>query len=313
MGNEVRVFASATVANVGCGFDVLGFSLSEIGDDVVVRRSEGSSLVIQSITGDEGKLPTNPLENTVTISIAEYLDHLGLKDGFEIELKKKMPLSSGLGSSGASAVAGVYAVNHLLGSPLSPGELLPFAIRSEERISGAPLADNVAASLLGGFILVRSYDPVDIVELPAPADLVCTIAHPHIEINTREARKILKNNVPLEKAVQQWANVGGLIAGLFNEDYDLISRAMEDVIVEPVRSQLIPGYHEVKQAAIGSGALGAGISGSGPSIFALSRGQDTAKKAGEAMKEIYDKISIDCDILVSGINRSGPVILEEMS
>ena len=274
---SIKVFAPATVANVTCGYDILGFAVHEPGDEVIIALTNSDKINIQEIKGDEGVLPKTVEKNTVSVAIKAYLEHLGEKRGVDIYLEKKMPLGSGLGSSAASAVAGVYALNTLLDSPLTPLELLPFAMQGEAMACGEAHADNVAPALLGGFVLIRSYHPLDVVKIDSPKDLYATIIHPRIEIATKDARSILKKSLLLKDAIKQWGNVAGLITGLIKEDYALIGRSMEDVIVEPVRSMLIPGFDQVKESAINSGALGCGISGSGPSIFALSKSLDASQ------------------------------------
>lgn len=308
--NSVKAFAPATVANVSCGFDIFGFAIQEPGDTVEVRRRDEPGIVITEITGDEGRLPRQAEKNSVTVVMLALLKHLGINDlGCEVVLNKNMPLGSGMGSSAASAVAGVVAMNELLGNPLSRKELLPFAMEGERIASGSAHADNVGPSLLGGFVVIRSYNPLDIFTIPVPDDLYCTLVHPDIEINTKDARFILRNEVSLKNTIAQMGNVAGLVAGLMKADYDLISRSMVDVIIEPVRSILIPEFKEVKQAAISNGALGCSISGAGPSMFALSRGVENAQNAGKAMQERFASAGIDSAVHVSGINQGGAVVL----
>lgn len=309
MKESIKVFAPATVANVACGFDVLGFAVENPGDEVILKLKSSPGIKIASITGDEGRLPKDAEKNTVGVSISHFLKHLGTKQGIEVSLNKKMPLGSGLGSSAASAVAGVFAVNQLLGNPMTQEELLPFAMEGERLACGSAHADNVAPSLLGGFVLVRSYDPLDIVRIPTPDSLYCTIIHPQIEVQTKDARDILKKQILLKDAVIQWGNVAGLIAGLMKSDYGLIGRSMQDVIVEPIRSILIPGFDEVKASALAAGALGCGISGSGPSIFALSKEEETARKVGIKMEEVFSSLDIGSEVYVSKINQAGPVVI----
>lgn len=220
-----------------------------------------------------------------------------------------MPLGSGLGSSAASTVAGVYAINELLDKPMAVKDLLPFAMEGERIASGSAHADNVAPCLLGGFVLVRSYSPLDVIKLPVPKNLYATIVHPHVEVQTRDARNILRKQVELSDAVTQWGNVGGLVAGLLMEDIALIGRSLQDVIVEPVRSVLIPGFDDVKQAAMEAGALGGSISGSGPSVFALSTSLEVAKKIGKAMYDAFAQYKIESDVFVSPINPEGPKVI----
>jgi homoserine kinase len=309
--NYIKAFAPATVANVACGFDIFGFAIQEPGDTVEIRRRDEPGIVIKDITGDEGRLPRAAEKNAVTVVMLHLLKHLGIKDfGCEVTLHKNMPLGSGMGSSAASAVAGVVAMNELLGSPLTREELLRFAMEGERIASGSAHADNVGPSLLGGFVVIRSYTPLDIFSIPVPEDLYCTLVHPDIEINTKDARYILRNEVSLKNTIAQMGNVAGLVAGLMKSDYDLISRSMVDVIIEPVRSILIPEFNEVKKVAIDNGALGCSISGAGPSMFALSKGVENAKNAGEAMKQTFANAGIDSTMHLSGINQGGAVVLE---
>ncbi len=308
---EVKVFASASVANVSCGFDVMGFALEKPGDEVVARRSETDGIEITKITGEDGVLPTSVEKNTAGVSVRQLLKHLDFEAGIELEIHKKMPLGSGLGSSAASAVGAVVAVNRLLGSPCENRELLSFAAEGERIACGTAHLDNVAPSLLGGFVFIRDQQSGDVFKLECPEPLFATVVHPHIEINTEDTRKILRRDVPLATAVTQWGNVGGLVAGLLKGDYGLISRSLKDVIVEPIRSVLIPGFDNVKRAALDAGALGSGISGSGPSIFALSSTEKTATDAGDAMQEAFDRIGLENEVFVSEIKDQGPRILEE--
>lgn len=308
---EVRVFAPASVGNVTCGFDVMGFALQEPGDEVVARPSDGEGARVARVTGDDGLLPLNVRENTAGVAAQALLDHLDLGTGVELEVHKKMPLGSGMGSSAASAVAAAVAVNRLLGQPLERKELLVFAAEGERAACGAAHLDNVAPSLLGGFVFIRSQDPPDVIELECPVDLYASVVRPKIEIRTEDTRKILRREVPLGKAVVQWGNVGGLVAGLLKGDLELVARSLEDVIVEPVRSVLIPGFDRVKQAALEAGALGGGISGGGPSIFALSSSESTATEVARGMSHEFDAVGLDNEIYVSRIEGDGARVLEE--
>ncbi len=306
---SIKVFAPATVANVTCGYDILGFAVHEPGDEVLIKLTDSPGINIKEIHGDGGLLPKDAKKNTVSVAIKAFIDHLDIQPGVDIYLHKKMPLGSGLGSSAASAVAGVFALNVLLDNPLKVSDLLPFAMKGEAMACGEAHADNVAPALLGGFVLIRSYSPLDVVKIDAPKDLYATIIHPQIEIATKDARSILKKSILLKDAVQQWGNVAGLITGLIKEDYSLIGRSMEDVIIEPVRSMLIPGFDQVKAAALQAGALGCGISGSGPSIFSLSRSRDIAIQVGEAMDECFLALNISSDRFISLVNQQGPLII----
>ncbi|TVP99697.1 MAG: homoserine kinase [Balneolaceae bacterium] len=310
--SPVTAFAPATVANVGCGFDVLGFAIHGPGDLVTASFSDKPGLRIASISGDGGRLPLEVENNTAGLAAKALIKAAGYDihaDGIELSIVKKMPLGSGLGSSAASSVAAVVAVNELLGTPFSKENLLPFAVEGEIAASGTPHADNVAAALIGGFILVKNHLPPDVISLYTPEDLHCTIIHPAIEIQTKNSRKILKKQVSLEKAVKQWGNVGGLIAGLYTSDYNLIGRSLHDEIIEPVRSLLIPGFNEMKKAALETGALGCSISGSGPSLFALSTSEQLANDIGKQMGAVLDEIGLDYDLFVSKVNVEGACVV----
>lgn len=310
---KVTAFAPASVANVGCGFDVLGFAIHGPGDEVKAQLGNGEGVVIESIEGDGGKLPYEPGSNTATRAVMSLLENLDEPPASQIRISinKKMPLGSGLGSSAASSVAAAVAVNRLLGEPFSKEELLPFVLEGEMAASGTPHADNVAASLMGGFILVRSNDPLDVIALECPKELYCTIIHPRIEIATKNTRQLLRKEVPLSRAIAQWGNVGALVAGLYKDDPELIGRSMQDGIVEPTRAFLIPGFDRMKQVAMENGALGFSISGAGPSVFTLSRSAGQASGIGEAVGAVLEKLGLEYNIIVSEINRQGSHILEE--
>ncbi|AIZ42182.1 homoserine kinase [Cellulophaga baltica] len=305
--NEIRVFCPATIANVSCGFDVLGLALDAVGDEMVVRKTTQKGIRITKLTGQD--LPMETLQNVAGVAGLALLAQSDYEGGFDIEIYKKIKAGSGIGSSAASSTGAVWAMNALLGKPFSPLELVKFAMEGERLASGVAHADNVAPALFGGFTLVRSYQPLDVIKINTPKELYATVIHPQIEVKTSDSRRILKTTISLEDGIKQWGNVGGLIAGLFTEDYELIGRSLEDHIVEPIRSILIPGFDTVKQKALESGALGCGISGSGPSVFALSKGIETAKKVAQAMTDVYDKIGIDYDIHVSKVNTEGIKVL----
>lgn len=311
MKKRIKVFAPASVTNVSCGFDVMGFAIDFPGDELILKIKDEPGITISKITGDHQRLPFDTSKNTAGVSLLSLVKHLNFKKGIEIEIHKKMALGSGLGSSAASAVASVFALNELLGRPLSKNELLPFALEGEKlTCGGTPHADNVSACLMGGFIIVRSLNPIDVVNIQTPKNLFCTIVHPQLEINTADTRKILRKQILLADAVKQWGNVAGLVAGLTGGDYDLISRSLQDVIVEPIRSILIPGFNEIKNAAIKAGALGCSISGSGPSIFAFSKSKPIADKVGSAMMKALSDIEIEGDLYISKINQQGPRVIE---
>ncbi|WP_129716137.1 homoserine kinase [Pedobacter sp. SYP-B3415] len=311
MKDTIKVFAPATVANVVCGFDVLGFAVNEPGDEVVMRRKDKPGITISLITGDEGRLPREASRNTVSASVQHYLEHLGKGElGFDIELHKKMPIGSGLGSSSASTVAGLFAVNELLGRPLSARELVPFAMKGEELACGYGHADNVAPALMGGFVLIRSYQPLDLVALPFPDDLYAAIVYPEVDVPTKDARQMIRNKVLLKDAVTQWGNVAGLVSGLFMKDLALMGRSMQDVLVEPVRSILIPEFDRMRELAMDAGAAGFGISGSGPSVFALAGDRETARKITFELQSHLHRANINSKSFVSQVNAEGPKILD---
>lgn len=310
--HEIRVFAPATVANVACGYDVLGFAIDAPGDEIVVRHSDKPGLRITRITGDDGKLPKDPARNTAGVAALDLLKHLGMTDrGIEMEIHKKMPFGSGLGSSAASAVAGAYAVNKLIGEPLTKQQLLPFAMAGEAAADGAWHADNVAPCLLGGIVFIRSNDELDVARIPAPKDLWAAVVHPDIEILTKVAREILPKEIPLENATQQIGNLGGLLCGLIQEDYGLISRSIHDVIAEPRRQKLIPDFYKAKRAAMGAGALGFSISGAGPSVFALCEGEASARKVADAVSRVFSAVPLTNQAYVSRINPLGVHVIGE--
>lgn len=304
---EIKVFCPATIANISCGFDVLGVALDSVGDEMVVRKTKEAGIRITKLEGQNLPLETN--KNVAGVAGLALLEKAEYTGGFEIEIYKKIKAGSGIGSSAASSTGAVWAMNHLLGNPFSQTELVKFAMEGERLASGVAHADNVAPALFGAFTLVRSYTPLDIVPIKNPPELYATVIHPQIEVKTSDSRKILKTTISLENGIKQWGNVGGLIAGLFMEDYDLIGRSLEDHIIEPIRSILIPGFDSIKEETIKAGALGCGISGSGPSIFTFSKGEETAQKVAEAMKKVYKNIGIDFDIHVSKINTQGIKII----
>lgn len=308
---SVKAFAPATVANVSCGFDILGFAIDAMGDEVEIRLREEPGLKVVSIEGDEGRLPYEVEKNTCAVAIQAMLDEMGKEIGLDIFLKKGLPLGSGMGSSAASAVAALVAANHLLGEPFEKKNLLPFAIAAEKAACGAGHADNVAPSLLGGFVLIRDYHPLDVIKLHVPDGLHCTLLHPHFELKTSDSRSVLRDTVSLKHSTIQSGNVAGLIAGLFHEDFELIGRSLRDVIAEPYRATLIPGFYEVKEAVKAAGALGMGISGSGPTLFTLSKGAEVSEAIINAAQEVYDSIGLGVDTYHSAINIRGAYVLEE--
>ncbi len=308
--SEVKAFAPDTVTNVSCGFDILGFALNTPGDEVVVRKTNKGPLRIRRIVGGNGAIPLKLENNTAGKAIQSLIKAGNLPHHFEIEIHKKMAIGTGLGSSAASAVAAVYALNQFLQEPINKTALLPFALEGEKLTSGAHIhADNVAASLFGGFIVVRSVQPVDIIPLHYPSQLTCAVVHPHIELPTSEMRRILRDQITLQDAVRQWGNIAAFVAGLQTGNIEVMRRSLQDVIIEPIRGKVIPGCQKAKSAAIKSGALGSGISGSGPSIFALCTSWQQAQTTGQAMKSIFDGLEVKADIYLSKINAQGPIIV----
>jgi len=305
----IKAFAPATVANVSCGFDIFGFAVDAPGDDVILTLKDEPGVVVTKITGDGGKLPKETDRNTSSVAVQAYLSSIKSNQGVSIELHKHLPLGSGMGSSAASSAAALVAINKLMGEPLTREQLLPFAMEAERVACGSAHADNVAPSLLGGFVLIRGYAPLDVTKIPVPDQLYCTLVHPHLELKTEDSRRVLKPTILLKDAITQWGNIAGLVAGLMKPDYGLISRSLKDVIAEPIRAVLIPGFDTIKEAAIRAGALGCGISGSGPTIFMLSNDQSVAKKAGEVVQNEFQKLKLNSEIYVSKINDAGARIV----
>jgi len=309
MKDRIKVFAPATVANVTCGFDIFGFAINAPGDIITLTKNDSGTIEIKEIIGDGGKLPRNIEENNCSAVIKLFLDDIKSDQGIDIVLNKNMPLGSGLGSSAASAVAAIFAINELMGRPKTREELLPYAMEGERIACGSAHADNVAPSLFGGFILIRSYDPLDTVQVPTPPNLWATVIHPDVEVRTKDAREILRREIYFKESIRQAGNVAGLMAGLLKGDFDLIGRSMHDYIVEPVRSILIPGYDSVKKASKNAGAIGGGISGSGPSLFTFSASEEVAHEIGNAMQQAFLNIDIDSEVYISPINSEGPKII----
>lgn len=304
---EIKIFSPATVANVSCGFDVLGFCLDTIGDEMIIRKTKKRGVFITKIEGYD--LPFETEKNVAGVSALALYEDAQPDFGFEIEIYKKIKPGSGVGSSSASASGSVFAMNELLGRPYNKTQLTNFAMKGEALASGSEHADNIAPGIFGGFTLVKSTIPLEVLQLPTPEDLYATIIHPQIEVKTSEARAILPKEIPLKNAITQWANLGSFVHALHTNDYELIRRSLDDVIVEPYRSQLIPHFKDAKLTALNAGALGCGISGSGPSIFALSKGIESAQKVEEAIKNNYKKTAIDFYTFVSKINTEGIKII----
>jgi homoserine kinase len=302
---HVKVFSPATVANLVCGFDVLGLCLHEPYDIMDVTLLEESKIIVRSADGYP--LPEDPAQNTAGAPLIEMIKEVDGNIGFEVLIHKRIKPGSGVGSSAASAAGAVVAANHLLGNRFSKEQLIQFAMFGEKVASGVKHADNIAPCIYGGVTLIRAIFPLDIIPLTAP-NLYVTVVHPQIEVKTADARAILKQNVLLKDAIKQWGNVGGLVAGFLKEDYDLIGRSLEDFIIEPVRSMLIPGFDELKKRCKAAGALGGGISGSGPSVFMLSKEENTAQQVAQIMAEVFTRLGIDYHTYVTKINTEGVMV-----
>lgn len=305
--NEIKIFSPATVANVACGFDVLGFCLDTIGDEMIIRKTDKKGIYITKIEGYD--LPLDSEKNVAGVSALAMIADAKPDFGFEIEIYKKIKPGSGIGSSSASASGSVFAINELLGRPYNKTQVTDFAMKGEALASGSEHADNLAPGIFGGFTLVKSASPLEVLQLPTPKDIYATIIHPQIEIKTSDARAILPNEFPLKDAITQWANLGSFVHALHTNDYELLKRALHDVIVEPHRSRLIPHFADIKAAALKHGALGAGISGAGPSIFALSKGIENAENVEKAMRAVYANTNIEFETYVSRINIDGIKVL----
>ena len=304
---SVTAFAPASVANVGCGFDVMGYAVEGIGDKVTITLNPGADTSKVILKGKYGNLtPEARHKNTAGVAVNAYLQALGITDlPVEIELEKNMPLGSGMGSSASSSAAAVFAINQLAGNPLNTLQLIPFAMEGERIACGTAHADNVAPALLGGFTLIRSYNPLDIIPVSCPDDLYSAIIHPDIELNTSAARRVLKTEVSFQNAISQSANTAGFMVALIRGDYDLLKRSMSDLLAEPYRTQLIPGFDAVKNAALEAGAVGCGISGSGPSVFALCQGETIARQVADAISKAFNKIGLLNEAFVSKVNAPG--------
>ena len=305
--SSIKVFSPATVSNVACGFDILGFPLESIGDEMIVTKSNIKGITITNIEGYD--LPYDVNKNVAGISALAMLKDLGYDGGFDIEIFKNIKPGSGIGSSGASSVSSVFAINELLGNPYSKFDLIRFAMKGEELSSASMHADNVAPAILGGFNLVKSIFPLEVLQIPTPSDLCAVIIHPQIEIKTSDSRSLLPSKVLLSDATKQLSSLGSLVHALHLSDYKLIGSCLKDYLIEPHRSKLIPCFDELKKNAIESGALGCSISGSGPSVFALTKGLKIANKVEKSFSSIYEKTNISYETYVSKISSKGVSII----
>jgi homoserine kinase len=305
---SIKIKIPATIANLVCGFDILGMAINDPYDEMEVRILDTSDIIIRHT--DNFGLPEEASKNVAGVVLKKIQEQLNLKNGFEVIIHKNIKPGSGLGSSAASAAGAAFAANVLLENILSKEEVIHFAMFGEELASGVRHADNIAPCIYGGIALVKSSNPIDIISLNTP-DLFVAAVHPQVEVKTSDARQILKKSIPMKDAVTQWGNIAGLIAGIEKNDLSLIGRSLNDVIVEPVRSILIPEFNTVKRKSLELGALGGGISGSGPSIFMLTEKKETAEKIASMMKSVYDAIEVDSFVYVSDINPVGITIVEQ--
>ncbi|MBI5856603.1 MAG: homoserine kinase [Sphingobacteriales bacterium] len=303
---KVKIYSPATIANLVCGFDILGMALNHPQDEMELILSDEPGIRIKHTDGYN--LPAAVEKNVAGAALLAFLDEYEEKIGFDLTINKIIKPGSGLGSSAASSAGAVVAANHLLNNFFSREDLVRFAMNGEKLASGVKHADNIAPCIYGGVTLIRSIFPLDLVSLTAPP-LYVTIIHPQIEVKTSDARQILRKEVQLRDAVKQWGNIAGLVTGLLKSDYDLISRSLEDVIVEPIRSILIPGFDQVKKQSKEAGALGGGISGSGPSVFMLSKEETISNNIEQLMKDIYNKIGMEYHTHVTTINYEGVKII----
>lgn len=304
--NNVKVWAPATVANVAVGYDILGFAIHGPGDELILKKGTEKGLKITKITGADNKLPLDPEKNTAGFAALRLLEELGLQDEpLEMEIRKKMPFGSGLGSSAASAAAGVFAVNELFKTHKHKTEILKHAVAGEQIADGAWHADNVAPSLLGGMTLIRDNATLDVHKLHIPRGLQAVVIYPRVQVLTKDSRAILSDKVTLDQQIAQSGNLGGFIVGMYNSDFDLIQRSLQDLIIEPQRAQLIPEFYKMKKAALDEGALGFSISGAGPSMFALTNNTLVSENILEAAKRIYEEKKIRIKTWHSDINHEG--------
>ncbi len=306
--NSVKIFAPATVSNVGPGFDLMGFAMENPGDILTIRRNKIKEF--QIINNTEFDIPLDLQKNVSAVAGRALLEELNINEGFDIIFHQKIRPGSGIGSSAASCTAAVYGINALLGSPLTPRELIPSAMKGEFLASGSIHADNIAPAMLGGFVLIRDYSLLDIIRLAVPPALICVVVHPEIEIKTSESRKHIPVELPTSTALKQCGNIAGLVTGINTSDYGLIGRSLHDFIAEPVRAPFIEGYEKLKEDVVKAGAIGANISGSGPSVFAFCTDEKTAERISSIMADSFDKIQIPNKVYVSKICGLGTRILK---
>lgn len=302
--DKIKIFAPATIANVGPGYDIFGLALEHIGDTIEMSWREDEEIHIDPLEGFP-EIPVAASENIAGIVVQEMLKKQTIQRGLNIRIHKNVMPGSGLGSSGSSAAGAAFALNELLGKPFSSTELIQFAMLGEKATSGKAHADNVAASLLGGFTIIKGYEPLQIFNIPFPLNLHIAVVHPQIEVKTSDSKKVLRKELGLDAVIQQCGNIAGLVAGLMGNDFKLIGASMNDLIAEPIRSFLIPGYHKAKQLVLENGAIGCSISGSGPSIFAFTEGKLKAEEIAKLLSGFYDQLEIENKVYCSAINEKG--------
>lgn len=306
---RVRVFAPASIANLGCGFDIMGLALDEVGDILEMTATEGEGISITNQTNIP--LPEDIEDNVITPVIRKFFELTGLKGHIDVTVCQKIYPGSGIGSSAASCAGAAYGMNELFDCPLSNEEMVLCAMEGENLVSGGYHADNAAPALLGGIVLIRGYEPLDMIQLPIPDNFYCAVVHPEIVVSTKSARSILPKAIPIHDAISQWGNVGGLVAGLFSGNLELVGRSMKDAVAEPYRKQFIPDFDELREKLLEAGSMAMNISGSGPSVFSLSDKREIAHKAGLLMKEHFTSRGINCDVYVVKATNKGAKLIAQ--
>ncbi len=300
---KVNVFAPASIANLGCGFDIMGLALDEVGDVLEMSVREGDGLSIENLSGVP--LPEDIEQNVITPVIRKFMQMTGNRAQVDVVIREKIFPGSGIGSSSASSAAAAFGINELFGAPLSEEEVVLCAMEGENLASGGYHADNAAPAVMGGIVLIRGYEPLDLIKLPVPGDFYCAVLHPHLVVSTKEARSILPKEVPMHAAVAQWGNVGGLVAGLYSGNIGLVGRSMRDAVAEPYRKAFIPGFDELRRKVLESGSLAMNIAGSGPSVFALADRRERARKAGEIFERHFAERGIEYHSYVVKVSNKG--------
>ena len=301
---KIKVFAPASIANLGCGFDIMGMALDEVGDVLEMSLDEDSS-GISIVNETDVPLPEDIDQNVITPVIRKFFEMTGHSGRVDVRVLKKIYPGSGIGSSAASSAAAAFGINELFGAPLSEEDVVVCAMEGENLASGGYHADNAAPAVMGGIILIRGYEPLDVIKLPVPGNLYCPVIHPHLMVSTKAARSILPKEIPMHTAITQWGNVGGLVAGLCSGNIELVGRAMRDAVAEPYRKGFIPGFDELRAKLLGAGALAMNISGSGPSVFALANRSDIAQRVGAIMERHFAQQGILSETYVVKVSNKG--------